>query len=1153
MNAMASDVDSQAAFAQSAEETVDPSSSIIEAPISSDVRVPDGNSGSQQPVTALTEEALEDGENLFGGRNHGSGRPSIDNADRGDDRETDAISVRDFSTEEDSLSTISDMEQRNREARRGITRDLPPLKQRLRKANKRVLQHQSYTRLVEDRLASLETAMAKLKGQQENQRGDEKEVVDEEEWSRPVTPIIRRRYVSSSEVTVEDPYTLVPAIARMPLATFRPPQPKAVDDRASSVSSKHPVADAPLTPLHAIEVCTSVPTGPSNTRRARSRHPSVTSAEPPDDQGSSVIEPDLLARIPDRVRIRSGPLLKTLEKISDGKFTTHKPERENRRRRRVQSAHPPIRSSEGAETTPPVVFLRPFKLFVEFEDKIRTYTKELEVKWKLNNASPEATPVIHIEGDETDPIAVEDVTMSKEALTHLQLLIEFLDFDLKGLFELRRQVKEGTLKTIAFVDLWLLFSHGDEVCTNQFAAQVYRILHFSGGRRYLNSGLDDEIVVRRRERTRDRDRYGAPPRARDTYYDDDEIQYLTPTKKGSDFVIQCFSFDYDGFDYGPSQQIFSILWYEGEVPITSLTVFPHRFRDVNGRIPSIAGKPIPTKQELIQRGKRFVKLSKVMHMQYKGRCIGTGDEVDSQVIIDFNLGLQQNRELWTITLGVKEPIGADGRETREESAWIDPQYPRQYPRRNPCQLPGCCDNDFIHLDNELDSGHAKDLIAEQEEILVRFTNADDLTDEDFMLFPVRVIGFVLRDRNWALLDIDKVVEVQPLDSGAGLDALCLPKGHKDTLLAMVRNHSRGTASNEKEPEDQTQFDLIPGKGKGLIVLLHGAPGVGKTSTAESIAAHTNRPLFPITCGDIGETADDVDTKLRSTFQLAHKWGCVLLLDEADVFLQRRNKTDLQRNSIVSVFLRVLEYYSGILFLTTNRIGTIDPAFKSRIHMSLYYPSLDRDATREIWTWHIKNVVKNKKDITVDKKEIFKFALAHFAELEEEKVVWNGRQIRNAFQTAVALAEYDAFKINEKYKAEEKPHLKAAHFEQVAKASKDFDKYLQVVWGGLNENDLSRRAQERAGNPRDHPSKGDTIQRGGRDGGLRIPRSPATRSARDDEFPDDDDDWDESTDKTEEPADEDEDFDNERPAARGKSGETLRPESSTKRASWNERK
>lgn len=125
-----------------------------------------------------------------------------------------------------------------------------------------------------------------------------------------------------------------------------------------------------------------------------------------------------------------------------------------------------------------------------------------------------------------------------------------------------------------------------------------------------------------------------------------------------------------------------------------------------------------------------------------------------------------------------------------------------------------------------------------------------------------------------------------------------------------------------------------------------------------------------------------------------------------MFLQRRNKTDLQRNSIVSVFLRVLEYYSGILFLTTNRIGTIDPAFKSRIHMSLYYPALDEDATREIWKWHILNVVKNKKDMTVDKKEIFKFALTHFAELDRERAVWNGRQVVSASSSPTIRSHTD---------------------------------------------------------------------------------------------------------------------------------------------------
>ena len=200
------------------------------------------------------------------------------------------------------------------------------------------------------------------------------------------------------------------------------------------------------------------------------------------------------------------------------------------------------------------------------------------------------------------------------------------------------------------------------------------------------------------------------------------------------------------------------------------------------------------------------------------------------------------RDYWIIQLGVRKPLEADDRETKEESTWSDPKFPR----RDPCNLPGCCDNDYISMDDDLDSGHAKDLISEQEYIFVRTSNPDELTEDDLMIFPIRVLGFVLRDRTWAHMDIDKVTDVQPLD--AGLDALSLPKGHKDTLLAMVRNHSRGSASVDHIPDDQTQFDLIPGKGKGLIVLLHGQPGVGKTSTAESIAAHTNRPLFPITCG-----------------------------------------------------------------------------------------------------------------------------------------------------------------------------------------------------------------------------------------------------------------------------------------------------------------
>jgi SpoVK/Ycf46/Vps4 family AAA+-type ATPase len=86
----------------------------------------------------------------------------------------------------------------------------------------------------------------------------------------------------------------------------------------------------------------------------------------------------------------------------------------------------------------------------------------------------------------------------------------------------------------------------------------------------------------------------------------------------------------------------------------------------------------------------------------------------------------------------------------------------------------------------------------------------------------------------------------------------------------------------------------------LIILLHGVPGVGKTSTAECVAASTPRPLFPITCGDIGaSSAQEVEESLEGYFELARKWGCMLLLDKADVFLSERKRGVIAQNSLVS--------------------------------------------------------------------------------------------------------------------------------------------------------------------------------------------------------------------------------------------------------------
>jgi SpoVK/Ycf46/Vps4 family AAA+-type ATPase len=98
-------------------------------------------------------------------------------------------------------------------------------------------------------------------------------------------------------------------------------------------------------------------------------------------------------------------------------------------------------------------------------------------------------------------------------------------------------------------------------------------------------------------------------------------------------------------------------------------------------------------------------------------------------------------------------------------------------------------------------------------------------------------------------------------------------------------------------------------------------------------------LLSLTCTDIGTDPTEVETKLRYWFKLAKHWGAILLIDEADIYMEQRVTQDLSRNNLVAGFLRAMEYYQGILFLTTNRVGTFDEAFISRVHVSIRVSSL----------------------------------------------------------------------------------------------------------------------------------------------------------------------------------------------------------------------
>jgi SpoVK/Ycf46/Vps4 family AAA+-type ATPase len=237
-------------------------------------------------------------------------------------------------------------------------------------------------------------------------------------------------------------------------------------------------------------------------------------------------------------------------------------------------------------------------------------------------------------------------------------------------------------------------------------------------------------------------------------------------------------------------------------------------------------------------------------------------------------------------------------------------------------------------------------------------------------------------------------------------------------------------------KNEVHTDFMEGKGKGLIILLHGGPGTGKTLTAESVAELAERPLYRVTCGDIGTDPESVEKYLDSVLYIGTTWGCVVLLDEADVFLEERTKADLQRNALVSVFLRVLEYYDGILILTTNRIGTFDEAFKSRVQLALHYPPLDEDGRLEIWQNFLqllKDGGENMNFTEIDKKLRF---LA-------KKHSLNGRQIRNTINTARQLATY------------KKETLGYEHISRAAGVVDDFEKHVLNVHDGHDDEEYAR--------------------------------------------------------------------------------------------------
>ena len=368
------------------------------------------------------------------------------------------------------------------------------------------------------------------------------------------------------------------------------------------------------------------------------------------------------------------------------------------------------------------------------------------------------------------------------------------------------------------------------------------------------------------------------------------------------FSIWSYYIDFDGKSFGAVRHVHRIRSFEGERDITSLPCYPFRYVENHEAY----------RRKLQELGKKYQEYLSLKHLSYTGStliCNPTGDRiddpdgeqvrhpshVDSDIIVDFEETFQ-TLPSWRCTFHVP-PFGEGNIDPREDDFRLMRWTDRQRTTLLSAQTEKIHTRDYNQIGNET---------IRKDQFLMGFKEHDKegpdkerqtLTETELVLLPRRLFAYILRDRKFAQVDV--VYTRSTMGQIDGFKNLRLPRGHKRMVQALVDTHFKKRNIESLEYGDKQDFDIVQGKGKGLIILLHGVPGVGKTSTAECVAEANKKPLFSITCGDLGLFPADVESNLSEIFRLAHLWDCVLLLDEADVFLAQRTKQDLNRNALVS--------------------------------------------------------------------------------------------------------------------------------------------------------------------------------------------------------------------------------------------------------------
>ena len=616
------------------------------------------------------------------------------------------------------------------------------------------------------------------------------------------------------------------------------------------------------------------------------------------------------------------------------------------RRIRLQSpALLKIMSNVQGETwsSRPRTYFRPFSPLFYFHPQMKSVLAELEQRWaSFINPDGSITPMSPTTTNHDDPIIQdgfqedheEPVDNCPSALLAMRCYIAFMDAEILPQYhrfeslDITDAVKTRPATLVRFSDLGYLFRTGEFLFRDLDSDEPGKRDFRMGKKTWRCYGMHVPDT-RHTVAPSDHRRYDGPAAAEDennepnTNQTQPILQSQSDDATGNDssstavnddfnpaaFILRAYYIEFTGEEFCAVTKDFPILFYKGVRQITSLPIYPVRF----------SSEGTSCIEGAIKIGERALHYIDTRHGTYnawtmmrtpKGNPVRDAngvlmkhpEHINSEVLVDFAEAFQASPGWKPQRTIIRQRTVEQITESDEFAImwWDGPD------RKN---LVGEI-SEVVPIRTGVGMWVQNKYVTEGDGLLSRMaendaramlTTREYLRREDLVLLPVRVFGYVFQERKFAQLDVRYIMDSAGVSRDA-LNFLRIPQKVKDMIQRSVKGHLIQKAlEKSRVSQARTSQDFIRGKGAGLFILLHGVPGVGKTATAEAVAQTNGKPLFKITCGDLGLTPEQVENSLRGIFRVASLWDCILLMDEVDTFFSQRSKGDgaMTKNALVS--------------------------------------------------------------------------------------------------------------------------------------------------------------------------------------------------------------------------------------------------------------